>query len=48
MAVQEPLGRPTATRAALILIKKSADWWALAQDKRRAIFEERSHHIVTA
>jgi chlorite dismutase len=32
--------------AALIPIKKSADWWALAQDERRAIFEERSHHIA--
>ncbi len=47
LAVQEPLGRPTATRAALISIKKSADWWALAQDERRALFEERSHHIAT-
>jgi chlorite dismutase len=46
-AVQEQLGRPTATRAALIPVKKSADWWALAQDERRAIFEERSHHIAT-
>lgn len=47
LAVQEQLGRPTATRAALIPIKKSADWWALPQDERRAIFEERSHHIAT-
>ena len=48
LAVQEPLGRPTATRAALIPIKKSADWWSLAQDERRAIFEERSHHVATS
>jgi len=48
LAVQAQLGRPTATRAALIPIKKSADWWALAQDERRAIFEERSHHIATS
>jgi hypothetical protein len=48
LAVQAPLGRPTATRAALIPIKKSADWWALTQDERRAIFEERSHHVATS
>ena len=47
-AVQQSLGRPGATRAALIPIKKSADWWALTQDERRAIFEERSHHIATS
>ena len=46
LAVQAPLGRPEATRAALIPIKKSADWWALAQDQRRAIFEEHSHHVA--
>lgn len=45
VAVQAGLGRPEATRAALIPIKKSPAWWALAQDERRAIFEERSHHI---
>ena len=43
---QEPLGRPTATRAALIPIRKSEAWWALAQDERRAIFEESSRHIA--
>lgn len=41
-----PLGRAEATSGALIPIKKSAAWWALAQDERRAIFEERSRHIV--
>lgn len=41
------LGRPEATRAALIPIKKSEIWWALAQNERRAIFEERSWHIAT-
>lgn len=45
-AVQEGLGRTASTRAALIPIRKSPRWWALAQDERRAIFEERSHHIV--
>ncbi|HEY8767820.1 MAG TPA: chlorite dismutase family protein [Dehalococcoidia bacterium] len=43
---QEPLGRPAATRAALIPIRKSEEWWQLSQDERRAIFEERSHHIT--
>jgi len=31
--------------ACLIPIRKSAAWWALAQDERRALFEERSRHI---
>ena len=39
-------GRLEATRAALVPIKKSTAWWELAQDERRAIFEERSHHIT--
>jgi Chlorite dismutase len=46
LTVQAHLGRPEATLAALIPIRKSVDWWALAQDERRAIFEERSHHIA--
>lgn len=41
---QQVLGRPAARRAAFIPIKKSAAWWDLAQDERRAIFEETSHH----
>jgi hypothetical protein len=40
------LGRPEATCAALIPIRKSAEWWALPQDERRAIFEQRSRHIA--
>jgi chlorite dismutase len=43
-----PLGRPASTAAALIPIRKSAEWWALPQDERRAIFEERSHHIAAS
>jgi hypothetical protein len=43
---QAPIGRPEATRAALILLRKNADWWALTQDERRDILEERSHHIA--
>ena len=46
VAVQAPLGRPEATHAALIPIRKNARWWELAQDERRAIFEERSRHIA--
>src|SRR5215472_12470169 len=42
-AIQQPLGRPDSTRAALIPIKKSEAWWELAQDERRRIFEETSH-----
>jgi chlorite dismutase len=41
---QEGLGRPEAVCGALIPIRKSAAWWALAQDERRAIYEERSRH----
>jgi len=41
------LGRSEATFAALIPITKSVAWWALPQDERRAIFEERSRHIAT-
>jgi hypothetical protein len=41
---QAALGRPTSTHAALIPIRKNAKWWALTQDERRAIFEEKSKH----
>ena len=44
-ARQEGLHRPQASRAALIPIRKTEAWWALAQDERRAIFEEQSRHI---
>jgi chlorite dismutase len=44
-ARQEELGRPAATLAALIPIRKTAAWWALAPDERREIFEEQSRHI---
>jgi hypothetical protein len=45
-ARQAGLGRPEATRGALIPITKSEAWWALAQDERREVFEETSHHIA--
>lgn len=45
IAKQPQLGRFEATHAALIPIKKSATWWTLPQDERRAIFEAQSHHI---
>ena len=44
-AAQPELGRPEATAAAFIPIRKSAAWWALTQEERRAIFEETSTHI---
>lgn len=43
---QAPLGRPQASLSALIPIRKNAKWWALTQDERRAIFEERSKHVT--
>jgi chlorite dismutase len=46
MVQQAELGRLEATWAALIPIKKSTAWWELAQDERKTIFEERSHHIT--
>ena len=46
LAAKEPgLGRPEATCAALIPLRKNADWWALTQDERRSILEEQSRHI---
>jgi hypothetical protein len=46
VARQEGLGRRTATQAALIPIGKTEAWWAMAQDERRAVFEEDSRHIA--
>ena len=45
-AASPSLSRPEARLAALIPIRKSATWWSLAQDERRAIFEEQSGHIA--
>ncbi|AIQ88232.1 MULTISPECIES: chlorite dismutase family protein [Methylobacterium] len=45
-SLQAALDRPTATHAALIPIKKSQQWWDLAQDERREIFEETSKHTT--
>jgi chlorite dismutase len=46
LAARQPgLGRPEAIYAALIPIRKNAAWWALPQDERRKVFEEKSHHI---
>lgn len=42
---QESLGRPAARHAALIPIRKSPAWWALAQSERREILGERSRHV---
>ena len=46
VAKQEGLGRSSATVAAIIPIRKSAAWWALMQDERRAIVEDQSKHIA--
>jgi chlorite dismutase len=48
VAVQAGLGRPEATRAALIPIKKSQAWWDLTQEERRRIFEDKSQHIAAS
>src|SRR3954471_22808373 len=48
VAVQAGLGRPEATRAALIPIKKKAAWWELTQEERRKIFEDKSQHIAAS
>ena len=42
------IGRPEATLAALIPIKKSAAWWELTQEERREIFEDKSQHIASS
>ncbi|QIF04343.1 chlorite dismutase family protein [Roseimicrobium sp. ORNL1] len=47
VARQVALGRPEARCAAFIPIRKNAAWWAMTQDERRAVFEDRSHHIQT-
>ena len=46
--VPAELGRPAASHAALIPIKKSAAWWELTQDERRQIFEDKSRHIAAS
>lgn len=46
VAAQEGLGRPAASHAALIPIRKSSAWWQLTQDERRTIFEQRSRHTA--
>ncbi|KGF71643.1 chlorite dismutase [Neosynechococcus sphagnicola sy1] len=45
-AVQPLLNRSEAVSAVLIPIKKTLQWWEMAQDERRAIFEEESHHTT--
>lgn len=45
VVIQQGLGRPSSTQAALIPIRKNAAWWALTQEERRDILETRSQHI---
>ncbi len=47
LAKQPVIGRPEATCAALIPIRKTPSWWGMTQDERRKIFEEGSRHIAT-
>jgi chlorite dismutase len=44
LSMQAELGGPDAICAALIPIRKTQEWWALAQDERRKIFEADSKH----
>ena len=46
-SIQPSLARAEAVCAALIPIRKSAAWWDMAQDERRAIFEDDSRHTAT-
>lgn len=45
VAKQAGTGRPEATCATLIPIRKTNNWWVLTQDERRNILEETSKHI---
>lgn len=42
---QAAIGRPAITHAAIIPIRKNAQWWAMTQDERRAVFEDQSRHV---
>ena len=44
VAKQQGLGRPEATWAALIPIRKNVAWWALTQAERQRVFEQQSNH----
>ncbi len=44
--IQAPLGRPEARLAALLPIRKSPRWWALAQDERLAIYRRSQHYAI--
>ena len=44
VAEQLDLGRPEATCAALIALRKNEAWWALTQDERLSIFKQQSRH----
>ena len=45
VARQEGLGRPESSCAAMIPLRKSPAWWALAQDERRRIMVDSSQHF---
>jgi hypothetical protein len=45
VARQQPLGRPDASRAALIPITKASAWWDMTQEERLEIFAGRPGHV---
>lgn len=46
MSVEPTLGRTTATFAAMIPMRKNAEWWSLTQEDRRDIFQRSGHHSI--
>ncbi|MBI5890813.1 MAG: chlorite dismutase family protein [Nitrosomonadales bacterium] len=44
VSMQQSLGLPESTCAALIPIRKNAAWWALSHNERQNIFEQQSRH----
>lgn len=45
MAEQPQIGRPDATCAALIPIRKGSDWWKMTEAQRKQIFDRKSDHL---
>jgi len=47
MSAQPQLGRPGATCAAFIPIRKKDEWWALTEEERHALFGENSNQSAS-
>src|SRR5262249_23291747 len=43
---QDPVNRTKGTQTGPMPVRKTAAWWNLTQEERRAIFENKSHHIA--